>query len=59
MPKTEKLLTFDQFRTSHGDALQVQREHLRDDAAAEAILREGSSSSDWTPWSDSALVPQS
>lgn len=59
MPKTEKLLTFDEFRTSHDDALQAQREHLRDDAAAEAILREGGSQSGWIPWPENAFVPQS
>ncbi|HEX6097352.1 MAG TPA: hypothetical protein VF432_13570 [Thermoanaerobaculia bacterium] len=55
----DQLLTFDEFRTSHSDALCAQREGLRDDAAAEGILREGSASPGWIRWDDRVSVPQS
>jgi hypothetical protein len=52
-------MPFDEFRISHHAALQRQREHLRDDAVAEEILREGSAARGWVPWDGNALVTQS
>ncbi len=45
-----KLPTFDEFRTSHHDALRTQREHLRDDAHANDILREAGAAKGWPEW---------
>lgn len=59
MSKIEKPMTFEEFRLSHHDTLQAQREHLRDDAVAETILREGGTSSGWIPWPENVLATQS
>jgi hypothetical protein len=49
-PMHDQLLTFDEFRTSHGDVLCAQREGLRDDARAEGILREAGTAKGWAEW---------
>jgi hypothetical protein len=59
MSKIEKPMTFEEFRLSHHDTLQAQREHLRDDAVAETILRDRPAAADWTPWSANVLATQS
>ncbi len=59
MSKIEKPITFEEFRLSHHDALQAQREHMRDEAVAETILREGSDTQGWIPWSANVLATQS
>ena len=59
MPKSEKVMTFDDFRVSHDDALRRQREHLRDDAVAKEVLREGGSGHGWIPWEENALAFES
>ena len=50
----EKLMSFEQFRVSHDDALRRQREHLRDDARAADILNEAGSSLGWIEWPGAA-----
>ena len=59
MSASDKLLTFDEFRDSHGDALREQRENLRDDAAAEAVLREGARAKGWVVWQENAIATES
>ena len=59
MHEIVRLITFEEFRTSHHDTLRRQREHLRDDSVAEKVLREGGASSGWIPWSNDALATQS
>lgn len=59
MSKIEKPMTFEEFRVSHHDALQAQREHLADDAVAETVLRERGAAADWTPWSANVLATES
>ena len=46
----ERLMTFEEFRLSHHDALRTQREHLRDDAHADDILREAAATKGWAEW---------
>ena len=57
MPKFETPMTFDEFRRSHGETLDAQREHLRDDAVATRILREsGNKLLEWIPWGDAYVT---
>ena len=46
----ERLMTFEEFRLSHHDALRTQREHLRDDARAHDIRREAAATKGWPEW---------
>ena len=51
---SDKLMTFDEYRTSHLEALRRQREHLRSDAVADQILNGEISWVQWVPWDDAA-----
>jgi hypothetical protein len=46
----DQLPTFDEFRTSHGDALRAQRDHLRDDASADDLLHDAGAARGWAEW---------
>ena len=46
----DKLMTFDEFRVSHDDALRSQREHLHDDDRAQDVLREAGAAKGWVEW---------
>jgi hypothetical protein len=52
-----KMQTFEEFRFSHDDSLRAQRETLRDDAAATAVLSAGSVLVGWVPWDGFAFAP--
>ncbi len=57
MHEIVRLITFEEFRTSHHDTLRRQREHLRDDSVAEKILREGTARlMRWVPWDGAHAV---
>ena len=46
----DQLMTFDEFRVSHDDALRVQRENLRDDQHASELLRDAGTGKGWAEW---------
>lgn len=51
MSKTEKLMSFEEFRVS--EVAGQQREHFRDEAKADAILQPGSlAMPGWVQWPD-------
>ena len=65
MSKIEKMMSFDEFRAAAADAadpsgevVRRQLEHLRDDAAADELLKpevlEGGLGG-WIPWDDARL----
>ncbi|MGZ5432070.1 MAG: hypothetical protein ACXW31_03540 [Thermoanaerobaculia bacterium] len=56
---SEKLMTFEEFRVSHDDALRAQRENLRDDAVAQDILRKASATRGWPVWDGNAIPVES
>lgn len=53
---SEKLMTFEEFRLSHDDALRVQREKLHDEAIAQAVLRKAGATRGWAVW-DGNVIP--
>ena len=53
---SEKLMTFEEFRLSHDDALRAQRETLHDDAVAQNVLRTASTAKGWSEWPNALAV---
>lgn len=53
-PMHDQLPTFDEFRTSHGDALRAQGHHLRHDVFADDLLQEAAAAPGWIEWPDAA-----
>ena len=53
-----ELLTFEEYRHVHEEALRRQRESLENEGIADAILAEGGSMGGWIPW-ENAFAPAS
>lgn len=58
MQNNRELLTFEEYRLAHDEALRRQRERLENDEIANEVLAGGGTLGGWIPW-DNVFAPAS
>ena len=58
MQKIGELLTFEQYRLAHEEALRRQRETLENGEIANEVLTQGGGTMGWRQWDDNVLALQ-